>query len=231
MKDVLLLARNAASRTIEFCMAADWKHVKKFRDQILRSAFSVPSNIAEGIGRCMGISDTAGEKSKKHFYRIAYGSLKECFIQLELMKTAKPRHSTAIDELLNLWMTVEDSLAVLVGAPTPNRNELICWTFVREDSNGDRIYERPCDHSGNCFGSCHFGKPCLNKERMVLDSHGVLWFFECENCWHFPDPEVFFTETPSPMALEGVERRRKEYELRKIEHDKSVAKKLGIEYP
>jgi len=48
---------------------------KGFRDQLTRSALSVPSNIAEGYER-----ETTGERC--HFLRIAKGSCAECWTQL-----------------------------------------------------------------------------------------------------------------------------------------------------
>jgi four helix bundle protein len=50
---------------------SDWG----FRNQITRSALSIPSNIAEGYER-----DSAGERC--HFLRIAKGSCAECWTQL-----------------------------------------------------------------------------------------------------------------------------------------------------
>lgn len=47
--------------------------------QIRRSIISVPSNIAEGCGRI-------SYKEKIHFLEISYGSLLECFCQLEICR-------------------------------------------------------------------------------------------------------------------------------------------------
>lgn len=46
-------------------------------DQLRRSAMSIPSNIAEGMGRC-------SIKEQVHFIEIAYGSLNEVMCQLEM---------------------------------------------------------------------------------------------------------------------------------------------------
>ena len=46
-------------------------------DQLRRSVISVPSNIAEGLGR-------ATDKDKGHFMQIAYGSLMEVLAQLDI---------------------------------------------------------------------------------------------------------------------------------------------------
>lgn len=48
-------------------------------DQLRRAVISVPSNIAEGMGR-------EGEKEQAHFLDIAYGSLLEVQCQLEIAK-------------------------------------------------------------------------------------------------------------------------------------------------
>ena len=46
-------------------------------DQLRRSVISVPSNVAEGLGR-------ATDKDKGHFMQIAYGSLMEVLAQLDV---------------------------------------------------------------------------------------------------------------------------------------------------
>lgn len=46
-------------------------------DQLRRAAVSIPSNIAEGMGR-------ASNKDRAHFVEIAYGSLMETECQLEI---------------------------------------------------------------------------------------------------------------------------------------------------
>jgi four helix bundle protein len=46
-------------------------------DQLRRSAMSIPSNIAEGMGRC-------SIKEQVHFIEIAFGSLNEVMCQIEI---------------------------------------------------------------------------------------------------------------------------------------------------
>ena len=47
-------------------------------DQLRRAVISVPSNIAEGLGR-------STNKDKGHFMQIAYGSLMEVLAQLDVL--------------------------------------------------------------------------------------------------------------------------------------------------
>ncbi len=47
-------------------------------DQLRRAVISIPSNIAEGMGRVSG-------KDQAHFLNIAYGSLMEVYAQLVLV--------------------------------------------------------------------------------------------------------------------------------------------------
>jgi len=46
-------------------------------DQLRRAVISIPSNIAEGLGR-------SSDKDQAHFLEIAFGSLVECQCQLEI---------------------------------------------------------------------------------------------------------------------------------------------------
>ncbi len=66
--------------------------VKTLADQVVRSASSVPANLAEGHGRT--------GRDRMHHWRIAYGSAKEvdCHLQL-LVATGAIDRSSAIDAL------------------------------------------------------------------------------------------------------------------------------------
>ena len=54
--------------------------LKPIADQVIRSASSVPANIAEGAGR--------SGRDRMHHYRIAYGSAKEVDTHLRLLTGA-----------------------------------------------------------------------------------------------------------------------------------------------
>jgi len=51
--------------------------LKPIADQVIRSASSVPANLAEGAGR--------SGRDRFHHYRIAYGSAKEVDVHLRLL--------------------------------------------------------------------------------------------------------------------------------------------------
>jgi four helix bundle protein len=72
-------------------------------DQLRRSVISVPSNVAEGLGR-------ATDKDKGHFMQIAYGSLMETYSQLQV----------AVD----LGYISEDSVARIAPFVVELRNKL-----------------------------------------------------------------------------------------------------------
>jgi four helix bundle protein len=67
--------------------------LKSLADQVIRSASSVPANIAEGAGR--------SGRDRMHHYRIAYGSAKEVDTHLRLLIQARAidnvRATTAIE--------------------------------------------------------------------------------------------------------------------------------------
>jgi len=54
--------------------------LKSIADQVIRSASSVPANLAEGQGR--------SGRDRQHFWRIAYGSAKEVDSHLRLLAHA-----------------------------------------------------------------------------------------------------------------------------------------------
>ncbi len=53
---------------------------RSLADQVIRSAASVPANLAKGQGRC--------GRDRRHFYRIAYGSARELDSHLRLLAGA-----------------------------------------------------------------------------------------------------------------------------------------------
>jgi len=64
--------------------------LKSLADQVIRSASSVPANLAEGAGR--------SGRDRNHHYRIAYGSAKEVDSHLRLLMGAgavNPRHTAS----------------------------------------------------------------------------------------------------------------------------------------
>jgi four helix bundle protein len=68
---------------------------KSLADQVIRSASSVPANIAEGHGR-MG-------RDRLHHWRIAYGSAKEVDCHLRLLATARAVDSSRAEASLRLF--------------------------------------------------------------------------------------------------------------------------------
>ena len=73
-------------------------------DQLRRSAISVPSNVAEGLGR-------GSEKEQVHFIEIAYGSLMEVETQLDIAFELK----YISEEELETMMTLIDREARLLS--------------------------------------------------------------------------------------------------------------------
>ena len=72
-------ATTAASIAISLVMRVP-APLKSLADQVIRSASSVPANIAEGAGR--------SGRDRMHHYRIAYGSAKEVDTHLRLLTGA-----------------------------------------------------------------------------------------------------------------------------------------------
>ena len=69
--------------------------LKPIADQVIRSASSVPANIAEGAGR--------SGRDRMHHYRIAYGSAKEVDTHLRLLTGANAIDATRAESALQLF--------------------------------------------------------------------------------------------------------------------------------
>lgn len=74
-------------------------------DQLHRAIISVPSNIAEGLGR-------VSTKEQIHFLEIAYGSLREVDCQLDI---AKDLGYISDEELQNVEKQLEKVAALVAG--------------------------------------------------------------------------------------------------------------------
>jgi four helix bundle protein len=69
--------------------------LKSLADQVIRSASSVPANLAEGAGR-------AG-RDRTHHYRIAYGSAKEVDSHLRLLIATGAVNGRSAEPVLALF--------------------------------------------------------------------------------------------------------------------------------
>ena len=74
-------------------------------DQLRRAVISIPSNIAEGLGR-------VSTKEQIHFLEIAYGSLREVDCQLDI---AKDLAYISDDELSDVEKQIEKVAALIAG--------------------------------------------------------------------------------------------------------------------
>jgi four helix bundle protein len=80
-------------------------------DQVLRSAFSVGANIAEGFGKYKG-------KEYKRFIQMALGSARETEYWLEMLGEIYPRYSAEINKILALNEQVIKMLIATVKSLT-----------------------------------------------------------------------------------------------------------------
>ena len=69
--------------------------LKSIADQLIRSASSVPANLAEGHGRF--------GRDRQHYWRIAYGSAKEVDSHLRLLATAGAVHGIGAEKALETF--------------------------------------------------------------------------------------------------------------------------------
>ena len=109
---VLDLALRAAGTTIVLIESVPRKF-KGLQDQVIRSASSVPANLAEGAGR-------AG-RDRIHHYRIAYSSAKEVDVHLRILSGAGVIDQAKTDEAQELFDRVRAMTWRLIAAGIPRR--------------------------------------------------------------------------------------------------------------
>lgn len=80
-----------------------------FRDQIQRSAISIPSNIAEGYNR-----DT--EKDRIHFLTITKGSVGELWTQLQIAAEVELLPESEVEEMCQELEEIQKMLHGLIKA-------------------------------------------------------------------------------------------------------------------
>jgi four helix bundle protein len=69
--------------------------LKSIADQVIRSASSVPANLAEGHGR--------SGRDRLHHWRIAYASAKEVDTHLRLLSATSSINGSQVDQALQLF--------------------------------------------------------------------------------------------------------------------------------
>jgi len=81
--------------------------LRSIADQLIRSASSVPANLAEGHGRI--------GRARLNHYRIAYGSAKEVDVHLRILALAGAIEGSKADEALELFDRVRAMVWRLVN--------------------------------------------------------------------------------------------------------------------
>jgi len=84
--------------------------LKSIADQVIRSASSVPANLAEGHGR--------SGRDRVHFWRIAYASAKEVDSHLRLLKRAGVINTGNAEEVLETLDQVRAMIWRLINPKT-----------------------------------------------------------------------------------------------------------------
>ncbi len=92
--DALDKAIRAAGIAISLAMRVP-APLKPIADQVIRSASSVPANLAEGTGR--------SGRDRMYHYRIAYGSAKEVDTHLRLLLGAGSINASRTESAINLF--------------------------------------------------------------------------------------------------------------------------------
>ena len=91
---VLDKATQAAGMAVSLAMKVP-APLKPIADQVIRSASSVPANLAEGHGR--------SGRDRLHHFRIAYASAKEVDVHLRILSLSQPDHRGNAITALNLF--------------------------------------------------------------------------------------------------------------------------------
>lgn len=86
-------------------------------DQLRRSVISIPSNIAEGMGRM-------AEKEQGHFINIAYGSLMEVLAQVDIAKDLEYITTEEYSEIDTMVNEIGKMLSSLRAKRVPNASNL-----------------------------------------------------------------------------------------------------------
>ena len=86
-------------------------------DQLRRSAISIPSNIAEGMGRM-------AEKEQGHFINIAFGSLMEVLAQIDIAKDLDYITNEEYKQVESLVDEIGKMLSSLRAKRIPNASNL-----------------------------------------------------------------------------------------------------------
>lgn len=86
-------------------------------DQLRRSVISIPSNIAEGMGRI-------AEKEQGHFINIAFGSLMEVLAQIDIAKDLDYLTNEEYKQVESLVDEIGKMLSSLRAKRVPNASNL-----------------------------------------------------------------------------------------------------------
>lgn len=86
-------------------------------DQLRRSVISIPSNIAEGMGRM-------AEKAQGHFINIAFGSLMEVLAQIDIAKDLDYITKEEYIQVESLVNEIGKMLSALRAKRVPNASNL-----------------------------------------------------------------------------------------------------------
>ena len=86
-------------------------------DQLRRSVISIPSNIAEGMGRM-------AEKEQGHFINIAFGSLMEVLAQIDIAKDLEYITTEDYRQIETMVNEIGKMLSALRAKRIPNASNL-----------------------------------------------------------------------------------------------------------